>query len=237
MSKILDAMRKESPGGVDFSFQLETLGDQNLFPPPPQELVPEFEQLANALLSRHEGTTGHIITFASTTSGEGSSFVSFNAARHLATMLNRKVAWVDANFGSPQSELAGENVSFRNLLQNPALFSQLKTAGNLVLVPNGDTPIKATDLLNSADYLNLLEQFQRNFFFTILDGPPILDSGNLAHLAEPTLGLVLVIESRRLKSEVILHGMDRLKDKNVNVLGTVLNKRVFEIPGFLYRKL
>jgi len=28
-----------------------------------------------------------------------------------------------------------------------------------------------------------------------------------------------------------------LKAQNVDVLGTVLNKRVFDIPGFLYNKL
>lgn len=237
MSKILEAMRRVEPESLDFGFKLATLDRVALFPAPPKAQMAEFEQLANALIARHDGTTGKVVVFASTASGEGTSYVSYNVARHLSYMLDRKVAWVDANFRAPQGRLAAEGATFKGMLQNPGLFPELKTAGNLVLVPHGHENIKSVDLLSGENYLALLDSFQRNFYFTILDAPPILDSVDVAHLAEPTLGLVLVIESRRLKHEIIRHGLETLATQKINVLGSVLNKRVFDIPGFLYRKL
>lgn len=237
MSKILEAMRKAAPQDVDFAFQLAAMDGVNLFPAPHPRQRSEFEQLANALLNLNDGTKGQVVTFASTVRGEGSSFVSYNVARHLSLMLDRKVAWVDANFRSPQKKLQGLGVDFRSLLTNPELFAELRTAGNLVLVPNGDRPVKAVDLLSSDSYQALLELFQRNFYFTIIDAPPILESAETVHLASPVLGVVVVVESRRLKHEVVRHGLETLSSHKVRVLGTVLNKRTFDLPDFLYKKL
>ena len=239
MSKILEATRRGLPvdRSTEFGYRLATLDGVNLFPSPPPEQRAEFEQLANALLGFHDGTTGQIVTFASTVQGEGASYVSYNVARHLSSLLDRKVAWVDANFRSPQERLNGHGVSFRALLTNPALFSELRMAGNLVSVPNGDEPCKPADLLTSERYVGLLEQFQRNFHFTIIDTSPILESVEVCHVAAPTRGLILVVESRRLKHEIIRHGMDIAASHQVRFIGTVLNKRRHDIPDFLYKRL
>lgn len=239
MTKILEATRRASPAGkpADFGFRLATVDGVNLFPAPPPGQRAEFEQLANALLRYYDGSIGQVVTFASTVSGEGTSFVSYNVARHLSFMLERRVAWVDGNFHSPQERILGQGISFRALLANPALFGDLKTSGGLLIVPNGSEPCKPADLLTSENYTALLDRFQRTFCFTIIDGPPILDSIEVCHLAEPTLGLVLVIQSRRLKHEIIRHGMDIATSHKVRLLGSVLNRRRHEIPDFLYRRL
>lgn len=239
MSKILEATRRavRTAEPIDFSFRLATVDGVNLFPAPPPAQRTEFEQLANALLSLHDGTTGLVVTFAATVSGEGASYVSYNVARHMSFLLDRKVAWVDGNFRRPQERLIGHGVSFRSLLANPGAFSEVKTSSNLVLIPNGEENCKPADLLTSEGYLALLDQFQRNFFFTIIDGSPILDSVEVCHLAGPTAGLVLVVESRRLKHEIIRHGMDVASSHKVRFLGTVLNRRRHDIPDFLYRRL
>lgn len=237
MSKILEAMRKSGPASLDSWLKLTTVDRVALYPVPPKAQLREFEQLANALIARHDGTTGQVVVFASTSSGEGTSYVSYNVARHLSLMLDRRIAWVDANFRSPQRRLATEGANFRGMLQNPGSFSELKTAGGLVLVPHGDEPVKSVDLLNSENYFKLLASFKKSFFFTIIDAPPILESVDVAHLAAPAAGLVLVVESRRLKHEIIRHGLESIRAQKVEVLGTVLNKRTFDIPSFLYRKI
>ena len=50
-------------------------------------------------------------------------------------------------------------------------------------------------------------------------------------------GSVLVVETRRLKYEVVRHGLENLRSQGGQIFGTVLNKRTYQIPGFLYRKL
>lgn len=238
MSTILDAMRKSSQETADIGFRLATLDTVNLYPPPKRRLLGEFEQIANALIARHqEAAIGQVVTFASTVSGEGGSFVSYNVARQMSFLLNRRIAWVDANFLSPQRRLDGEAVGFRDLLQNPDLFAEINMGSGLVLIDNGDAGIKTTDLLRSQHYTALLEHFRRHFYYTIIDAPPVLESIDAAHLAAPTMGLVLVVESRRLKYEVIRHGLEELGNQKISVLGTVLNRRRFDLPGFLYRRM
>ena len=237
MSKILEAMRRNAPSSADYSYKLATVESHNLYPTPDETQMVEFEKLANGMLNIHGGQHGQVIVVCSTVKGEGASFVSYNLARHLTYMLGRKICWIDGNFRSPQPRLAGEGPSFRALMADPERFAELKTGANLVVVPHGDEHVKAMDLLSSDNYRTLIDHLQRTFFFTIIDGPPILDSVNVAKLAQPTLGLVVVVEARRLKSEVVQHGIELIQSQNAEVLGTVLNRRTFDLPTYLYDKL
>lgn len=238
MSKILDAVKRaQGEGGGDYRYNLATVEGARLYPPPSDQQIREFEQLANSILNLHRGQHGEVITFASTSSGEGSSYVSYNMARHLSFMLGRKICWVDANFIRPQRKAFEAGIDFRSLLKEPGRFSELKSGANLCLVPNGDSLIRSTDLLSSENYLRLIEEFRRTFYFTIIDAPPILDSVDVARLAAPTIGLALVVQSRRLKHEVVKHAIEQMRQHQVTVLGTVLNRRTFDIPAFLYDKI
>ena len=237
MSKILKAVKKTSGGGGDFSYRLATVEGIQLFPPPSESQQRDFDLLANSLINIHDGIRGKVVTFTSTARGEGVSYVSYNLARHLAYLLGRKICWVDANFKRPQQRLQGHGVDFRSLLQDPDRISQVKTGSELVLIPNGDGNVRTTDLLTSDRYTELLDHFADTFYFTILDAPPILESVDVGHLAAPTEGAVVVIESRRLKYELVQHGLRELRNQRVTILGTVLNKRTFDLPRFLYEKL
>jgi Mrp family chromosome partitioning ATPase len=237
MSKILKAMRK-APGAVaDFGARLQSVDTVRLFPLPHPAQMPEFAQLVNSLIGLHDGRGGLVIVFSSASRGEGTSYVSYNVARQLTVMLDRKIAWVDANFESPQTRLEHETLNFRNLLLAPELWREFPVSDSLTLVPNGSQAIKPTDLLRSVNYVRLLESFANTFSFTVIDAPPFLESVDVGHLAARATGLVVVIESRGLKHEVIRHGLEQVKSLDVDVLGAVLNRRVFDIPRAIYKRL
>lgn len=236
MSKILEAMRKVTPEEVDLGVRLASIDRGNLYPLPDAQTTAEFEQLANSLLRMAGGGAGQSVVFASTTSGEGASYVSYNCARMMASLLDRPIAWVDANFESPTAKVSAHELNLRDLLVNPDDLPATKGGSGLVLVGNGRQQLKHLEHLNSGNYSRLVRKFEENFFFTCIDAPPILAGVEVAHLAQPTMGLVLVVESRRCKHEVIRHGLERLRAQGVNVLGTVLNKRIYELPGFVYRR-
>ncbi len=237
MSKILKAMQKVSGSHDDFGIRLSSADQVNLFPPPPANQMAEFEQLVNSLIGHHREDQGEIVVFTSASSGEGTSFVSYNVARHLSILLDNKVAWIDGNFLSPNPKLDDDRLNFRNLLRDPRICEEFDLDGNLTLVANGSGKIKPTDLLRSGNYQQLLNFCRQNFYFTIIDAPPFLEAVEVAHLGAPALGVVVVIESRGLKHEIIKHGIDNLTKHGVEVLGAVLNKRVYDIPKFLYKRL
>jgi Mrp family chromosome partitioning ATPase len=237
LSKIMSAMRKKSGLSLDLEFKLKTLDSVELFPKPSGPQMAEFERLANALISLYDGENGVAVTFASSVSGEGNSYVSFNVARHLSLMLDLRVAWIDANFVAPLKKPIECPVDFRSLLLDSQLVDNLRTAGQMAVIPNGSRSIKQTDILLSNRYSELLSRLAKEFAFTIIDAPPLTRSIDVAHLAKPTIGLVVVVETRRLKHEVVLHNIEDQRAQGVNVLGTVLNKRVFDIPQAIYRKI
>ena len=237
MSKILQAMKHVDRDGSALTFRLEAVGMDDIFPMPPADQQSEFVGIANSIVSEKQQTSSQVIAIMSTISGEGASYVSFNVARHLAAIYDRKVAWVDGNFQSPQARLAGREPGLRELLQDPNLLNQIPTGNNLVVVPNGVARIKTVDVLSSASYHRLLDSFRKRFFVTVVDGPPINESHDAAHLALPVDAVLLVVERGRLKYEVINHGLKKLADRGINISGTILNRRSFDIPRAVYDRI
>lgn len=238
MSNILTSVRKSlGDGELAYKLRLATLGQPLLYPHPEGRRLAEFEQLANALIGMQGAGTSKVVTFSAVSSGEGCSYVSYNVARILGLLLDTKVAWVDANFRNPQRKLNDEGLNFRSLLADPSHFNEIPAGGDFYALPHGSLPVKSTSLLLSDRYTELLSRFQETFLFTVLDAPAILDTVDVGHIAAPTMGLVLVVESRRQEREVIRHSIETMRQANVNVLGTVLNRRVFDIPKFLYKRL
>lgn len=236
MSDILNANRN-SASGDDFEYQLATAGSGDLYPIPSGNALVEIERIAGALLDLRRGRGGQVITFASSVHGEGSSFISYNVARHISYMIGQKVAWIDANFRSPQNGMVDDGVNFRELLVAPDTFNDISTGSDLTLIPHGNRHIRTTDLLESDSYPELLARFQDKFALTILDAPPISQSIDVGRLAGPTMGLVLVVEARRLKHQVINYGIEKLNSQGVNIIGTVINKMIYDVPAAIYNRL
>lgn len=250
MSKIFDAYKKSQSMGVDSRPQAEPVSgppvapeveptiDAQLFPAPGEKQESEFSKLANRLLGLRQGQKGAIISFASTASGEGSSFVSFHTARVLAKDYGRRVVWVDANFLSPQKDLQDESTpSFSRSVRYPELVVDMKVNGAPHLMPGGDNLVAARGYFASPNYVRLLSQLRQGFDFIILDLPPVLKSTDTALLANQSDGLLLVVEHKYLKWEIINHGIETLREKDVKVLGTVINRREFELPKLIYDRL
>jgi len=238
MSKILKALKKSSAGNLeDLVSRLKNADHIRLLPPPHESQLHEFEHLVNTLIGMHHGGDGLVVVFSSASSGEGTSFVSYNVARQLHVMMDHPIAWVDGNFLSPQKKLQDPEFNFRNLLSNPRIWKDFPISPNLTLIPNGSRRIKPLNLLKGDNYKNVLSSFQKSFYFTIIDAPPFLDSVDVAHLASRAFGMIAVIESRGLKYEIIQTGLNDLASHNVNILGTVLNKRIYDIPQKIYKRL
>lgn len=238
MSKILDAMQDGSGDRADRSdYALGTLDKASLFPPPPEKLLLELDHITGSLISRRKSECGMTLVFTSASSGEGVSFVSYCIARHLAYLLGGRVAWIDANHLSPTAKLANETTGFRDLISKPELVDSLPADAGLTLVGHGRTEVKLTELLTCGNYEQVIKRCNERFFFTVIDAPAILDAMETAHMARYADGSVLVVEARRLKHEIIRHGLESLRSQGGAIVGTVLNKRVFQIPGYLYRKL
>ncbi len=238
MSKIYEAYRKRVGDHAELSLEIGRIGAVALYPMPDATQQAEFSQLANRLLGLKQEDRGAVVAFASSAAGEGASFVSYNAAMILATVYHQKVAWIDANFQSPQKGLAHvDGPSLATLLQQPDRLADVRPMGNPTLIPGGANLPAVRGLFADEKCQDLMAALSARFDFTIIDLPPVLGTTDAALMAAATDGLTLVIEQRFLKREIIGHGMEALRAKSVRVLGAVINKRSYDLPKVLYDRL
>ena len=125
MSKIFDAYRKNVGDLSNLSLEIGKAGSISLYPSPEDIQKDDFNKLANRLLGLRLENRGAVLAFASSTTGEGASFVSYNTALYLATGYNQKVAWIDGNFISPQVDGGRDDVRWRFAAQLHDVFSQV----------------------------------------------------------------------------------------------------------------
>ncbi|MBK8167125.1 MAG: hypothetical protein IPK64_14390 [bacterium] len=238
MSKIYEAYRKRVGETPDLTVELGRVGTVALYPMPDATQQGEFSQLANRLLEYKRGDRGAVIAFASTASGEGASFVSYNAALLLATAYHQKVCWIDGNFQTPQRMLADtDGPSLATLLQHPDRLAELRAAGYPQLIPGGRNLSTTRGHFADQKCQDLMRALRARFDFTIIDLPPVQGTTDTALMAAATDGLTLVIEQRFLKREVINHGLEALRSKGVTILGAVINKRSYDLPKAIYDRL
>ena len=238
MSKIFDAYRKKVGSLSDLSLEIGKAGSISLYPSPEGSQMSDFNKLANRLLGLRLENRGAVLAFGSSAAGEGASFVSYNTALYLATVYHQKVVWIDGNFISPQIKLMGqERHTFSSLLRDPGNVDDLISSDNPLLIPGGSNLQETRGMLADRNYSDLLGNLSRRFDFVILDLPPALNSTDTALMATAADGFLLVIEQKYLKVEVIEHGIQGLKDKGVHMLGTVINRRTYELPKVIYDRL
>ena len=238
MSKIFDAYRKKVGVESDLTLEIGRAGSVSVFPSPKGLQRDDFNKLANSLLNLRVSTRGSVFSFASSEAGEGASFVSYNTAAILANHYDQKVVWVDANFLSPQQKLVGQDsLSLGALLENPDLVANLPTSESPCVIPGGGNLKAFRGMFADQRYQKVLSNLAGHFDIVVLDLPPVLQCSETALMGANSDGMLLVIEQKFLKWEIIHHGVEALIDKGVTVLGSVINRREFVLPKFIYDRL
>jgi Mrp family chromosome partitioning ATPase len=88
----------------------------------------------------------------------------------------------------------------------------------------------------NAESRNLLCSLSGKYGLIVLDLPP-LDSTNVLDWAPMLDGVVLVIESERVRWQAAARGIELLEHAGSHVLGTIVNKQRQYIPQWLYHRL
>ena len=87
------------------------------------------------------------------------------------------------------------------------------------------------------EFQGFLEQAKRKYQTIVVDCPPLSGSSGALLLATKADGVVLVVEARRVRHEVLNRALAQIEETGARLLGVVLNKRRFPIPNFIYRLL
>lgn len=97
----------------------------------------------------------------------------------------------------------------------------------------GGTPANgAVGLLRHA-----LGRVAARFDAVLIDAPPVLDRAEALAAAAESNGVVLVVEARRTRLEMLSQVRRIFEQEDIPMLGSVLTKQEYPIPGWVYRLL
>ncbi|OBZ13627.1 MULTISPECIES: CpsD/CapB family tyrosine-protein kinase [Bacillales] len=170
-----------------------------------------------------------IIMVTSSKPSEGKSTTCANMAVAFA-QANKKVLLIDADLRKPsQHHIFGK--SNRSGLTT-ALFNQLKLEDiiqftgteNLSIIQAGPTPPNPSELLSSDQMADLLKKARERYDVIIIDTPPIMSVTDAQIVATQSDGVVLVVDSGKVKKDVALKAKASLEHVKARLIGVVLNK-------------
>ncbi len=187
-----------------------------------------FRNLQVTLNKMRDRNTCNVIVFTSATQREGKSIVALNTAITLCNDNKSKVAFINCDF---RKHVAHRLLGFdpgKGLEQYLADEAEIKEVAyngllpNFTMIPIGDKPPNACELLASDKMKELLSYLRERFDYVIIDTPPVLTFPDMAVLAPLSDGVVFVINSKNTKKDVVKRAVDSLSD--CKIIGCVMNK-------------
>ncbi|GAG34562.1 unnamed protein product, partial [marine sediment metagenome] len=204
-----------------------------------------YEVLGEQLLLSSNGSTEKLRVFAvvSCHRGEGVSTIATNLSTWLAQRGKGDVLLVDANTAHPSVHRI-----FKRKL-SPGLVDVLENGqsnGDAILdspvqklhiLSAGNAKVNLSQIFDSDRFTKQLDLMKKPYHFVVIDLPAVSQTSIVPRLASLCDGVIIVVEAERLRWEVVQKMKERLVKAQADVLGVVLNKRRFYVPGWLYRTL
>jgi capsular exopolysaccharide synthesis family protein len=104
----------------------------------------------------------------------------------------------------------------------------------LTIIPRGPTTNQSGELLLRPQLMTLLDEFKDTFDLTIFNTAPILAADDTPTLAPNFDGALMVIRAQFTSARLSKNALNMLYQRQVNVLGLILNCIDTEMPDYYY---
>lgn len=182
-----------------------------------------------------------IKTIVVTSSGaeEGKSTTTSNLATVYAQQ-GLKVLLIDADLRKPTGHYTfrlENHIGLTNVLTRQSTLAQAVQESeipHLSVLTSGPIPPNPSELLASAQMVELLKEMKEQFDMIIFDTPPILAVADAQILANQVDGTILVVSSGKTEKDAALKSKELLSNAQGKLLGVVLNNRKVEEGNYYY---
>lgn len=172
-----------------------------------------------------------IVYVTSTVKGEGKTFVSVNLALTLASP-NQRVLLIGADIRNPQ--LQRYNIEKKNaqgltdFLYNPdidlkEIMHQSKRNNNCDVIFSGTIPPNPTELLSNGNFKKLLDIFENQYEYIIVDTAPIMLVTDTLLYSEYSDIVLYVLRSEVSQKEFVNFSNNLIEDQKIKNVGFVIN--------------
>lgn len=184
-----------------------------------------------------------VVGFTSYMPEEGVSYVTQSFGVEIAKRTGKRTLIADAR------RLAQMNIMQYNRVARSCFKTDVRNLWNLPpedenAMPEAVEAEESNDLYMQACGDNPMEIAYNNlqtlrfaFDYILLDCPAISVSDEATVLAPETDGMMIVVEADSTKREQIQNTRQTIERADGNLLGFILNKRQYTVPGWLYNRL
>ncbi len=173
---------------------------------------------------------------------EGVSTISAQLAA-TAACDDRRVLLIDGNLVRPAVQKIfhindGPGLS-EAVLHGNDVSDCIRASGveNLFVLTSGKTADNPARVYDSTELGKVIETAGRNFDLVIFDLPAAGEDSSAVRIAGLLDGVLLVVESERVRRQVARRVTEQFEQADVRLLGAVLNKRRQHVPDWLYQTL
>jgi hypothetical protein len=185
-----------------------------------------------------------VVGFTSYLPEEGVSYVTQSFGLEISKRTGKRTLIADAerlsNINIGQYNRVAQYcypTDIRNLWSLPAadddcegeIQEEEETANGMYLQPVRNTPMEVA--------INNLQTLRFAFDYILLDCPALSVSDEASFLAPETDGVMVVVEADSTKREQVQNARQTIERADGNLLGFILNKRQYTVPGWIYNRL
>lgn len=203
----------------------------------------DWHGLQYRLLCRYPRNSIRTLLVTGASFGVGVSRTVVRFADCMAKAKNCKVLVVDANLKAPSLHQryhidSGGGVS-ELLANNGNSVFNFRRIGqkDLYVFASGRQYEDGKYSFDSRRFEIFLNFAREKFDYTILDSAPITSFSESQAICSRVDGVLLVLEAGKTRRQVAIRAKKELEEAGGKLLGVVLNKRRYYIPGWVYRRL
>lgn len=169
-----------------------------------------------------------VIMVTSAGPGEGKSTTLVNLAVAYA-QADKKVLVIDADLRKPTMHHTlqiSNRWGLTNLLTNQLTISEVlqdTSIPNLSIIGSGPIPPNPSEILASKKMVTVLDELKEQFDIILIDAPPAIAVTDSQIIATRVDGVILVVDSDKVKRDVALKAKQNLDNVRARILGVVLN--------------
>ncbi|HLY54293.1 MAG TPA: hypothetical protein VKS60_01975 [Stellaceae bacterium] len=206
--------------------------------------LPEILRLYERCQMQIDTDCSPVVELVGSVPGEGTSTVATETALVVSGILQRRTLFVDATSGRA-SRLARTLERHVSASLDQVMTGRAPILDALASLPDLDlhyATIETGGLYGSRlpplrALHSLLNRLRNHYDFILVDGGNMRSGAFSPILARAVDGVVLVIEAERTRAPVVEQAVELLEASRAKLLGAVLNKRRFHIPGVFYDSL
>ena len=204
-----------------------------------------LQNLRNSIDSEMRNRESRVILFTSSVAGEGTTTIVSFLARMLSLGETERVLLVDCAVHHPSLHTLfgiGNERGIVDFLSGSATLEQVTTsvdADALDIVTAGGSV--SAEMIQSRFNSEIMRRFVKEtgeiYDYVLIDSSAVLEAPETPIIASSADAVVLVVQAGSTKREVIKRAVQMVEKLDGSFIGTVLNRKQYHIPDFIYRRV